>query len=110
MPLRVLCAALTLLALLVGYPNPAFAGWETSMPMSVARASHTATTLLDGRALIAGGDGGAAPLSSAELFDPMSHQFMPAGAMNVARAAHTATKLLDGRVLVAGGLGAGAGA
>jgi hypothetical protein len=82
------------------------------------RADHTATTLPDGRVLIAGGGvlGGVdrqgnrvVELSTtAELFDPATLAFtVVPGALVTPRTKHTATPLGDGRVLLAGGLGAG---
>ena len=49
-----------------------------------------------------------APLTlsrSAEVWDPATNAFSPAGSLEQRRAGHTATLLLDGRVLVVGGLG-----
>ena len=71
------------------------------LPMSAARAAHTATLLRDGRVLIVGGLGAGA--GSAELFDPATRTFSRTGSPLVPRASHTATLLADGRVLVAGG-------
>ena len=82
-------------------PNPVTT--ETG-PMIVGRSKHTATTLRDGRVLIAGGyDADQVPLSSAELYDPATDSFSLTGAMAVGRGLHTATLLADGRVLIAGG-------
>lgn len=76
--------------------------------MANPRAAHTATLLGDGRVLVAGGcteqgcevgEGSA----TAELYDPASRRFRPAGRMATARAGHTATPLPDGRVLLADG-------
>ena len=50
-------------------------------PMTERRAWQMATLLADGRVLVTGGSGDfAAPLASAELFDPATGTFSPAGA------------------------------
>ncbi|NTV72635.1 MAG: hypothetical protein HGA66_00300, partial [Holophaga sp.] len=78
--------------------------------MALPRAGHTATTLKDGRVLIVGGRDstclftcGQRTWRSAELYDPATGTFSPAGAPSQARFNHTATLLPDGRVLIAGG-------
>jgi hypothetical protein len=73
----------------------------------------TVTLLVDGRALVAGGDAtcsnpfvcGEAPLteSATSLYSPLTESFSGGPHMSVPRAAHTATLLGDARVLVAGG-------
>ena len=78
--------------------------------MSVARSSATATLLLSGKVLIAGGcspDIGqfpstSCPIGSAELYDPATDSFTLL-TMNMPRRGFTATRLPDGRVLLAGG-------
>jgi Galactose oxidase, central domain len=83
--------------------RPAAGFTQTAGPMTMARSGHTATLLLDGRVLIAGGSG-----ATAELYDPTSETFTATGNMTVARSGHTATLLADktlpnyGYVLVVG--------
>lgn len=83
---------------------------RTAADMEALRASHTASLLLDGRVLIAGGitlavDGDdCATLHSTELFDPASGTFSPSGDMMDFRFGHTATTLKNGKVLIAGGV------
>lgn len=74
--------------------------------MSVARQSHTATLLQNGKVLIAGGFNDDY-LASAELYDPASETFEALPNMTAARSGHTATLLADGRVLLIGGVGTG---
>jgi hypothetical protein len=83
----------------IALARPAAAFMPTGS-MTVARDGHTATRLLDGRVLIAGGGLASA---SAELYDPASQLF------TVARTGHSATLLANktlpnyGKVLVTGG-------
>lgn len=66
---------------------------------------HSATTLVDGRVLVAGGSANGVVSNGLELFDPQTQRFgvLP-GTLSVPRAAHTATRLADGRVLLLGGV------
>jgi hypothetical protein len=73
--------------------------------MLFPRYGHTATRLPDGKVLFAGGrhafDDRIVP--AAELFDPDTETFAPAGNMAEGRVLHVAAPLPDGRVLLAGG-------
>ena len=56
--------------------DPANGAWTSAKRMATARSLHTATLLQNGKVLIAGGaaTGLEDPLSSAELFDPLSRE------------------------------------
>ncbi len=71
--------------------------------MITARENHTATLLKNGMVLIAGGDGLAGILASAEIYNPSARTFTATGKMTAARFRHTATLLPNGQVLIAGG-------
>ncbi len=81
--------------------DPATGMWTAAASMTSARAQHTATVLLDGRVLVAGGT-----TTAAEIYDPATGNWSAAGAMSVGRLYHTATRLSaaqGGKVMVAGG-------
>jgi hypothetical protein len=83
--------------------------------LTAPRQNQTASLLPDGRVLLVGGQGGpggGTPLASAEIYDPGTGTFSPAGptAMATPRYYHTATALPDGTVLVTGGRFANGGA
>lgn len=81
--------------------------WSPAGNMATARARHTATLLANGKILVAGGNARAGSsivtLSSAELYDPNTNTWSPAGTMSTPRSRHTVTLLSNGKVLVAGG-------
>lgn len=76
-------------------------GWMPTGAMMASRQDHTATLLLDGRALVAGGYQSGVSLASAEIYDPVTGGWLPAAPMLSARANHRATLLPSGKVLVA---------
>jgi hypothetical protein len=82
--------------------------------MGAPRTGHTATLLMDGKVLVAGGatnkalsPGVLGPAAdsqtTAELYDPLTGQFLPTARMAYGRIAHTATVLPNGTVLISGG-------
>jgi hypothetical protein len=75
--------------------------WIPTGGLFTVHNGHTATTLQDGRVLIAGGDN--PPYTRCEIYDPRSGQVTNSTPMNFGRFDHTAELLLDGRVMVAGG-------
>ena len=76
-------------------------GFTSTGTMNDYRAWHTATLLLNGKVLIAGG--GFQSARSADLYDPVTGTFTPTGNMTAERRGHSATLLPDGRVLIVGG-------
>lgn len=86
--------------------NPSF---TPVTPMGTARSLFSATRLLYGDVMVAGGEGAAdTVIGTGELFDPFLHQFQVApGPMQSARFGHTATLMQTGMVLLAGGVDAG---
>ena len=84
--------------------NPASATFEKAGSMSGERAGeHTATLLLNGNVLLAGGWRNRRPTSSVDLFNAESNVFVETSPMHIARASHTATLLNNGKVLIVGG-------
>src|SRR5207237_978861 len=108
-PTKIIPLALALIALALGsslIPQTRAASWVTNSPMATARRLHTATLLLNGKVLVAGGRSTTAHLSGAELYDPATGAWTPtSNPLNTARDTHTATLLPNGKVLVAGGYG-----
>jgi N-acetylneuraminic acid mutarotase len=88
--------------------DPETRSWSPTGSLSAPRAFATATVLANGKVLVAGGglfgvnDPG---LNTAELYDPATGDWAPAGTMTAHRRIHTATLLADGRVLIASGTG-----
>ena len=85
--------------------DPASGQWTPTGSLNQGRGTPSATTLSDGRILVAGGVGeGAVTLKTAELYDPATGVWTPTGSMINARSGHTATLLPNGKVLVAAGI------
>ncbi|WP_327281435.1 MULTISPECIES: kelch repeat-containing protein [unclassified Streptomyces] len=89
--------------------DPGSGGWTPVGGLGEGRFSHSATTLKDGRVLVAGGctardDHSLRTLRTAELYDPDRRRWTPVRApMTDARFGHPAVRTEDGRVLLVGG-------
>ena len=81
--------------------------WSDTGAMKQARRYHTATLLFNGKVLVTGGvgirSGATSSLSTCELYNPVTGEWVATGEMNNWRAIHTANLLSNGRVLVVGG-------
>ncbi|WP_437288109.1 kelch repeat-containing protein [Sorangium sp. So ce406] len=73
--------------------------WAAASPMNRARVAHTATLLLNGKVLVAGG-AEADRFSDAELYDPTTDTWTVTAPMERVSTVHTATLLPDGKVLL----------
>lgn len=79
--------------------------WMITDSLKIARHGHTATKLLDGRVLVAGGFSYIQKeLSECEIYDPAVKEWTEVAPLNIARYNHSATLLPSGKVLVTGGL------
>jgi hypothetical protein len=78
--------------------DPKTGAFTATGNMKTTRFEHTATALLNGRVLLAGGY-----TATAEVYDRVTGTFTTVGNMSAARAFHAATRLPDGRVLITGG-------
>ncbi len=72
--------------------------WVETGEMNQPRWLHTATTLEDGRVLVAGG-WYEVPLASVEIFDPGTGTWTEIEPLHTGRTFHTTTLLADGSVL-----------
>ena len=91
--------------------DPTTGQFTSTGTMSIPREGHTATWLdpgvvtgaLGGKVLIAGGGDSHAPSNTAEVYNPQTGTFTPAGSMSTPRMLQAAVLLPNGQVLVAGG-------
>jgi N-acetylneuraminic acid mutarotase len=87
--------------------DPTSGVWSTTSDLAPGRSGHTATRLLTGKVLVAGGsnysNGVRTYLNDAWLFDPATGMWTATGGMVTERSGHTATLLPNGKVLVVGG-------
>jgi WD40 repeat protein len=93
--------------------DPTSGIFKSAGKLLIARDSHSATLLMNGTVLVAGGyshgfDGDAQPawhtMFAAELFDPASSSSTTAASLEADRAQHVATRLNNGQVLITGGV------
>jgi hypothetical protein len=82
--------------------DPASGTFSLTGSLNVARDSHTATLLPNGKVLVTGGVNNGVT-NSVELYDPASGIWTVAAPLPVPVVEHTATLLPNGKVLVAGG-------
>lgn len=88
--------------------DPATGAFASAGQMQVPRHSHSASLLLDGQVLLAGGvtnTNSGEVTSTAELYDPSTGMFFVTGSMTSLRAGFVTAVLLDGKVFVIGGRG-----
>ncbi len=106
--LHVTLACMSLLGLLVMSPlqgtraTGSSGAWSFTGSMSIDRYYHTATLLINGKVLVAGGIDDGRITNTAELYDQSSGTWSLTASMNVARYGDTAILLSNGKVLVAG--------
>jgi len=89
--------------------DPSSGTWSPTGDMANVRTEHSATLLLDGRVLIAGGWESNQQFEEpkqAEIFDPITGTWSLTDYLSISgyRSQHTATRLPDGRVLLVGGV------
>jgi len=88
--------------------DPVTGMWTQTGAMSGPRVESAFVVLPDGRVFVVGGfavpGGPDPPLATAEIYDPGTGAWSPAGAGSIGSFDLTATSLPDGEVLVAGGL------
>ncbi len=107
LPIRLWCLILTSVAIGARALIATAQSTPTPYKMIDGHFAATVTLLADGEVLIAGGgDAHASAVDIAEIYDPRTDSFRPAGngLMTTPRTDHAASLLMDGRVLIAGGM------
>ena len=84
--------------------DPSTGTFAAAGQLNTGRSDHTATLLLNGRVLVAGGVSVSGVLASSEIYDPATSSFVATGNMTGTRMYDSATLLQDGTVLLAGGV------
>lgn len=80
------------------------AAWSLTESMNTPRQQHKAILLASGKVLVVGGHDGSRWLDTAELYDPETGTWAPAGrTQEVRESGHVLTLLPSGKVLVTGG-------
>src|SRR5271166_2028353 len=83
---------------------PAASGtWTSTGSLHQGRDGHTATLLLNGNVLAAGGENNGFSLNSSEFYNPLTGKWTTTGSLNIDRSGAQAVLLSSGMVLVAGG-------
>lgn len=88
--------------------DPSAGRFSYAGKMISPRIQQTATLLTNGTVLIVGGwttdqNGDYHTTASAEIYDPVTSSFSPAGSLAMSRGLHSAVALADGTVLITGG-------
>jgi N-acetylneuraminic acid mutarotase len=87
--------------------DPASRTWSATGSMSIGRTLCKAVVLPNGRVLIAGGITGTfsspAPVSSVEIYDPVTGSWSPTGSLSAERIDYAMSLLPNGKVLITGG-------
>ena len=101
-------AVATGVGLLCALTGPVMAGsFSSAASLAIGRYYHTATTLPNGKVLVAGGNRPSGNsfvfIGEAELYDPATDHWSSAGTLVPPLAYHAATLLPNGKVLLTGG-------